>query len=82
MPWKIARMAKRFNLKVNPKAKITKIVQDSESGFTVWTTAAPDKGQANDAVIRILADYLKIAKSKITIKHGAANRNKIIEIED
>jgi uncharacterized protein YggU (UPF0235/DUF167 family) len=38
-------------------------------------------GQANDAVIKLLAKQLGIAQTKLEIVHGARNRQKLIEIQ-
>lgn len=69
-------------VKVNPKARINRVEPDSTGGYIVWTTAAPDKGQANDAVARALADFLGIPKSTIVLKRGATSRRKVFEIPD
>lgn len=75
-------MSRQLNVKVNPKAKLNKVSQDDAGNLTVWTTAAPDKGQANEAVIKALAEFLKIPKSKITLKRGGTSRQKVFEIID
>lgn len=75
-------MIRQINVKVNPKAKLNKVSEDQEGDITVWTTAAPDKGQANEAVIKLLAEFLKIPKSKIILKRGGTARKKVFEISD
>ena len=49
--------------------------------YKVWTTAIPDKGEANDSVIDILADYFDTSVSKIRIRSGNKSTHKLIEIE-
>ncbi len=44
-------------------------------------SASPVDGQANDAVIKLLAKQLGIAQTKLEIVHGARNRQKLIEIQ-
>jgi len=46
----------------------------------IRTTAAPTDGKANKAVIRLLADYLHVAPSRITLTHGQTHRNKRLVI--
>ena len=40
----------------------------------------PIDGQANQAVIRVLAEYFKVPARKITIISGHVSREKLIEI--
>ncbi len=74
-----------FSVKVIPKAaknKIGKIVADSEGKLSlkIYVTAVPERGKANDAVIKLVSDYLKIKKSQIVIKHGHTDPYKILQI--
>ena len=67
-------------VKVKPKAKETKVIKVSETNFKVWVTEPPEKGRANMAVVRALADYFKTSQINITIISGSTSRLKIIEI--
>jgi uncharacterized protein (TIGR00251 family) len=69
----------KIEVKVNPKAKFNKVVQE-HNGYHVYTTAPPDKNKANQAVIKLLSGKLNIPKSKIIIVRGKKSRNKIIQI--
>ena len=42
----------------------------------VRVTAAPEKGQANKAVIDILSKSFKVGKSKVVLQHGETSRHK------
>ena len=67
-------------VKVKPKAKEEKVQKISETNFKVWVREAPEKGRANLAVIRVLADYFDTSQSSIKIDSGSKSRLKIIEI--
>ena len=69
-----------INVKVSPKASRNEVTKLDDSHFRVKVTAAPDKGKANDAVIKILANYFHVAKSRISIVSGETCRNKTVEI--
>ncbi len=43
-------------------------------------TAIPEKGKANDAVVTLLADTLKIPKHDVTLSSGASSPRKIFKI--
>jgi uncharacterized protein YggU (UPF0235/DUF167 family) len=48
--------------------------------FKIWTTAIPEKGGANQAVIEILAEYFNVAPSLIRITSGNKSKHKLVEI--
>ena len=44
-------------------------------------TAPPVDGEANKAVVRLLADVLGVAVSAVTVASGLSGRNKLVDIE-
>lgn len=71
---------KIFNIRVTPHAKQNKVVE-TDGVLRVYTTVAPENGRANDAVIKLLSEYLDVPKSKIKILRGMTGRDKIITID-
>ena len=71
---------KIFNIRVTPHAKQNKVVE-TDGVLRVYTTVAPENGRANDAVIKLLSEYLDVPKSKIKILRGMTGRDKIIAID-
>ena len=71
-----------IQIKVTTKASQNEVIQRKSRLFHIRTTAVPEKGKANKAVINLLSEFLNIPKSRITIKSGLGKINKIIEIED
>lgn len=67
-------------IKVCPKAKQEKVEKMSETNFKVRVKEPPEKGKANEAVLRALAGYFRVAKSKIRIVSGSTSKLKIIEL--
>ena len=51
-----------------------------DDSLKVRLTAPPVDGQANEALIKLLSEYFKVAKSKIQIVAGQRSKKKIIEI--
>lgn len=72
-------LSKIFNVRVTPHAKQNKIVE-TDGVLRIYTTAAPENGRANDAVIKVLAKYFGVAKSQIKIVRGDTARDKVIKI--
>lgn len=71
--------AKRFNIKVIPNAKIQKVVEDPNR-YKVYVNAPPENGQANQAVVALMASFLKVKENAITIVKGHHSREKVIEV--
>jgi hypothetical protein len=76
-----------LSLRVTPKAasaRIGEIAEDASGRrfLRVYVREAPDKGKANDAVVKLVAKALKIPKSGIDVVSGATDRNKVIAIQD
>lgn len=73
-------MTKKFSLKVKTQAKHNEVVQLSETELSVKTAAAPTRGKANDAVVKLLAEFFRLPKWKIQILTGKASPHKVIEV--
>jgi len=67
-------------VKVKPKANEEKVIKLSDTNFKVQVKESPEKGKANRAVIRMLADYFNTSQSNIKIISGSTSKLKIIEI--
>jgi len=71
---------KNFKVRVTPHAKQNKVVE-SDGFLRVYTTTAPEKGRANEAVVELLAKYFDVAKSRIKISKGLASREKLVTVQ-
>jgi uncharacterized protein (TIGR00251 family) len=69
-----------IGIRLKPGSSREKIVSIDGNEISMAVTAAPVDGKANDAMIRLLAKTLDIPKSSITLRRGAASRNKLVEI--
>lgn len=74
-----------LQLRVTPKASADRIggVAEDAAGrvfLKVYVRAVPDKGKANDAVIRLLAKSWGLPKSAFVIRSGAGDRNKTMAV--
>jgi hypothetical protein len=70
----------RIFVKVKPNAKVEKVEKIDEVHFVVSVKAPPVEGKANDALIKLLADYFNIPKGNIKIVSGLSSKSKIVEI--
>lgn len=67
------------NIRVIPRARVQKIVADGDA-LRVYTNAAPSDGEANVAVIKMLAKHYDVPKSSIKIVRGVTSHDKVVEI--
>ena len=49
--------------------------------YKVWVKAPPVDGQANDAIIKILAEHFQVARSQVKLLSGRANKKKVFQID-
>ncbi|MEM1077761.1 MAG: DUF167 domain-containing protein [Pseudomonadota bacterium] len=75
----LARPGMRLTIKAVPRAKRVGIDLASDP-IRVRVTAAPEKGRANAAVVRLLAKALGIAPGRLRLVQGQSNRIKVFEI--
>ncbi len=57
------------------------VVATSSDEITVYLREKPHDGEANAALVKILADYYHISKSGVQIKIGGKSHKKIVEIQ-
>lgn len=67
----------KINVRVMPRAKKNRIVEEV-GRLKVYLTAPPVDGQANEALIKLLAEHYKIRKSGIRIVQGEKGRDKVV----
>jgi hypothetical protein len=65
---------------VKTRARQNKVIVGSDGVYRIWTTKAPEKGEANEAVVDMLAKELNLPKSLVSIKKGLSTARKLIEI--
>ena len=72
----------RLKLRVTPKSRSDEIVGVLPSGVVqVRVTAAPQDGEANQAVLRLLSRALGVPRGAVRLKGGAASRDKWVEVD-
>lgn len=69
-----------LTIHVKPHARKNTVEWIDEDTLKISVTAAPEQGKANKAVIELLAQELKIAKSQIKVVRGLTTKIKQIKI--
>lgn len=70
----------KINLRVIPGAKRDAIDGFLDGVLRVRVTAAPQDGNANRAVVKLLAKQLGLPRSSVVLAKGARSRDKVIEV--
>lgn len=71
----------RFTVKVKPNARQETMERTSDYELVVGVKEPAVRGMANEAIVRALADYFDISKSRIRIVMGHTARTKIVEVK-
>ncbi len=72
----------RIKLKVTPKSRADEIVGTRADGaIVVRVRAAPEAGKANEAVLRLLSEALRVPRGTVRLAAGGASREKWIEVD-
>lgn len=67
-------------VRVKPRARSNKIEGVREGAAVVCVTAAPTHGQANAAVLEVLAKSLGCPKSSLRLERGQKSRDKVVSV--
>lgn len=70
----------RLAVRVTPGAR-SEAITIEDGRVLVKVRAKPQDGAANDAVIRLLAQALGIAASRVELVRGATSREKVLRVE-
>ena len=71
----------KIQVKVKPNSKTEEVSQEGDS-FIVKVKEPPKEGKANQAVIKLLAEYFCVPQSQVRILSGFRSRNKVIEVTE
>lgn len=71
----------RFQVYVQPRASRAEITGLHGDALRVRLTAPPVEGRANEALVALLAGFLGLPKSRLSIVSGATSRTKSVEVE-
>lgn len=85
-PWSVAPTGLRVSVRLTPKGGRDAIdgiatLSDGQPVLKVRVRAAPTEGQANAALIALIAKTLDVPRRKVTLAAGETSRIKRIEIE-
>lgn len=61
---------------------VLKLLPDKMEYYTISVKEPPIEGRANEAITKLLAEYLKVPRSQIKLISGATSKRKVFEIKN
>jgi uncharacterized protein len=71
----------RLMIRLSPRASREEIAGERDGALLVRVTAPPVDGAANEALVRLLAKRLRVAKGAVRIVSGDTSRTKSVEVD-
>jgi uncharacterized protein (TIGR00251 family) len=69
-----------LTLHIQPGAKKTGFAGRHGEALKIRLAAPPVDGKANEALIKFVAETLKLPKSAVSLKSGQSSRSKVLEV--
>jgi uncharacterized protein (TIGR00251 family) len=70
----------RIAVRVQPRAARDRVVGAHGGALKVQVSAPPVEGEANQALVRVLADWLGVPRRAVTLVRGQSARDKLVEV--
>jgi uncharacterized protein len=70
-----------IRVKVKPNSRDRSLELTESGAWLARVRSAPVDGKANEELIALVAEHFQCPKSAVSIKGGAAGRNKVVRIE-
>jgi uncharacterized protein YggU (UPF0235/DUF167 family) len=68
----------RIRVKVTPGAERTEVVGRHGDAWRIRVASAPERGRANDAALRLLAETLLLPRRSLSVVAGHTGRDKLV----
>jgi uncharacterized protein len=69
-----------LRLRVSPRATGAHVVGRHGEAWKVRVAAPPERGKANDAVLELLAEALRVPPTRLAPVTGARGRDKVVSV--
>jgi uncharacterized protein len=70
----------RLRVRVSPGAARTELAGRHGDAWKVRVSATPERGRANDAVVGLIAERLRLPRTAVSVVSGRTSRDKIVEL--
>jgi uncharacterized protein YggU (UPF0235/DUF167 family) len=69
-----------FKVKAHPAAREDRLDKRGPDSYEAWVRAKPENGQANAAILTLLARALGVPAKRLRIVKGSTSPNKIVSL--
>ena len=76
------RRLRIIQVKVKPGARAALLVAQDDGTWLAQIAAPPVDGQANEALIALVARHFGLRRAQVRVKSGASSRTKLLQIDD
>ena len=70
-----------IEVKVKPNARTAQLVAQDDGSWLAQIAAPPVDGQANQALIALVAKHFGVRRTQVRIKTGSSGRLKLVQID-
>ena len=72
----------QLRVRVKPNARVAELLREEDGSYVARVKAPPVEGNANEALVALVAEAFGVRKAQVTISRGAASRIKLVVIDD
>ncbi|HUH80545.1 MAG TPA: DUF167 domain-containing protein [Solirubrobacteraceae bacterium] len=69
-----------IEVRLQPRAATDEIAGERDGVLLVRVRAAPERGRANEALLRLIAGRLKLPLGRVELARGARSRQKLVRV--
>jgi uncharacterized protein YggU (UPF0235/DUF167 family) len=70
----------RLTVRAKPRVKTSRILRAQGLSVDVSIAAPPVDGAANDELISVLAEALRLPRKSVRVSLGSASKNKVVDV--
>lgn len=70
----------KISVRAHPNSSQTKVEVDANNTYHVFVQEPANKNRANQAIIKLLANYLNLKKNQIFFESGETEKNKVFVV--
>lgn len=76
----MAEPTTRLRIRVSPGARRTELIGRQGDAWKVRVAAQPERGRANEALLKLLAARLGVPADGLSVVAGRSGRDKVVEL--